>query len=527
MKIINLTLLFLIVSLTLFAQDDEEMKRSSEVKITKSEAYPVVDAYQKMYYAIDGNSVLGVKAQGRAGNKFIFQVFEGANMNLKSSVTELIEEKGFRFEYIIEIKDKLYFFYSIYDKPNTTEQLFVRSINTKEGGFDSDAKLLVAVSKKMSGYSGVSGKFSIDVASNGDVFAIKYRYKPEEKDDSKNTDVIGMHVFDSNLEKVWNNDFVMPYTESFMDNLNFAVDSEGNGFFLIRKYKEEVSRKNNNDPSNQSLAILIAGAGGEFNEVEFSLGEYLIADVYMKENKNGDIICAGYYRKPKSYGIDGTFVSILDDKGNLSDPKLYEFSLDFIKKYKRISERGQKKMEKADENDNLSMSNLRMREVKVLADGGIVLAGEIFYITTYTDSKGNTHTTYHYDDVILVKINADGELGWMEKFPKNSTFESFRLMTSDSYSYVLFLDNIRNETMTDDGNIDKEVKGSYGVMAHRVDNKTGERKYLPLFDSRKIDETAVYQYSLNRVIALTDNSFAIELYIKKKSDMMFKVEFEE
>ena len=65
------------------------------------------------------------------------------------------------------------------------------------------------------------------------------------------------------------------------------------------------------------------------------------------------------------------------------------------------------------------------------------------------------------------------------------------------------------------------------MTAHRVDNKTGDRKYLPLFDWRKIDGTSVYQYALNRVIPLTDNSFAIELYIKGKSDMMFKVEFEE
>ena len=80
--------------------------------------------------------------------------------------------------------------------------------------------------------------------------------------------------------------------------------------------------------------------------------------------------------------------------------------------------------------------------------------------------------------------------------------------------------------MTEDGEVDREIRGDY-VTAHRVDNKTGERKYLPLFDSRKIDGIAVYQYALNRVTALSDNSFAIELYIKKKSDMMFKVAFEE
>ncbi|MNY58502.1 hypothetical protein D3C86_1948440 [compost metagenome] len=115
----------------------------------------------------------------------------------------------------------------------------------------------------------------------------------------------------------------------------------------------------------------------------------------------------------------------------------------------------------------------------------------------------------------------------MEKLPKSSGFESFRLMASDHYSYVLYVDHIRNETMTEEGDVDKEIKGNSYVMAHRIDNQTGEKKYLPLFDWKKIDGTVVYQYSLNRVIALSESSFAIELYIKKKRDMMFKLDLEE
>lgn len=531
MKIFNLTVLFLLGNLSLFAQDDE-MERSSEVKITKSEPYPVVDALSKMYYPINSNTILGVKIQGKKQNKFIFQIFSGEQMNLKSSVTELMEEKGFNFEYIMRMKDKMYFFYSIYDKPNTTEQLFVRSINTSEGGFDSEAKLLVSVPKKITGsyyyrYS-AQGKFNIDVSSTGETFVIKYRINPEEKDDSRNTDMIGMQVFNSStLDKIWSHDFLMPYTESMMDNLDFAVDSHGNGYFLIRKYKEEQTRKNREDADNESLAILIAGSAGELNEVEFTLGDKLISTVYMKENSKGDIICAGYYRKPKSYGIDGTFVSILDSKGTLSEPKLYEFSLDFIKKYKRMSERGKKKLEKADDKDDLSLNNLYMRDVEILADGGIVLAGEIFYVTTYTDSKGNTRTTYHYDDVIVVKINANGELGWMQKFPKRSTFESFKLLVSEKYTYVLFSDNPKNADISEDQGPHASFAKERFVIAYRTNNATGERKHLALFGFKQIDGTPVYQYALNRVIGLTDNSFAVELYIKQKSDMMFKVEFEE
>ncbi|AEA44443.1 hypothetical protein [Fluviicola taffensis] len=519
MKSINLTLLLqlllLVTSSQLFAQDDE-IERPAEVNLTKSEAYPVVDASSKMYFRVAENQVLAVK-QVKTG--FIFQKFEGEQLNIKNTITEPFEFKKTNFKGIYNIDSKLVLMYSIYEKSQKTTSYYAQTINSENGGFSSTPKLLLTIEKDIT-------SFNFDISADRKILAISYRYRPSIKDDSKNTDVFGVHVFDGALNELWKSDLTMPQTESMMDNLDFSIDSEGNAYFLIRKFKEELNRSNRQDTDNQSIAFLISNGDKALNEVEFSLGNNLVSTVVMKENPQGDIICAGYYRKPKSNGIDGAFVSVLDSKGNISEPKFYEFSLDFIKKYQNISERAKKKMEKAEENDILSLRNLIMRDVRVLSDGSIVLAGEIFYVTTYTDSKGNTHTTYHYDDVIVVKINPDGELGWMEKCYKRSIFESFRLMTTDKNTYILFSDYVSNASMTADGRSTSSSKGVY-VTAHKFDNNTAERKYLPLFNLDKIDGIKVYQYALNRVVGLSDNSFAIELYIKKKSDMMFKVTFEE
>lgn len=524
MRLINLTLLILLVGFSAFSQDD--MERAAEVNITKSEAYPVVDAYSKAYFRLANDEILAIK---RVKNAFIFQKFSGDQLNLKSSVTEEFSVKGAVSYGIYEFNGSLVMMYSVLDKKIREESLFAQFIDQEKGGFSGAPKELLTVSKEISTFGFVKTSFnlfSFDFSADKKVLAVKYRYKPAVKDDSKNNDVFGMHVFDSELNPMWNADLTMPYTESMMDNLDFSVDSKGNGYFLIKKYQEEVKLRNRNNPDNESVAILIASAGGGLNEVEFSLGSNFVDDVVMKENKKGDIICAGYYRKPRS-SVDGTFVSILDSKGNLSEPKFYEFSLDFIKMYKRISERGKKKMEEADENGKLSLANLTMRDMDILDDGGIVLAGEIFYVTTYTDSKGNTHTTYHFDDVIVVKINADGQLGWMQKYPKRSTTESFRLLTSEKYTYILFTDNPKNAQLTEDQSPYASFAKERFVIAYRANNETGERKHLALFGYKQIDGTPVYQYSSGRITALTDNSFAIEMYIKQKSDMMFKVTFEE
>jgi hypothetical protein len=158
-----------------------------------------------------------------------------------------------------------------------------------------------------------------------------------------------------------------------------------------------------------------------------------------------------------------------------------------------------------------------------MKDGSIALIGEIFYITTYTDSKGNTHTTYHYNDVIITKLDADGELEWMQKLYKRSIVESYRQFSSENNLYVFFTSFGPKEV---DGEVVENKVAAY-VTAHKIDSETGEVKKLFLFTRGMIDGQKVYQYSLSRIIPIDEKNWAFELYMKKKKDRMFKLSFEE
>jgi hypothetical protein len=94
MKIINLTLLFLLGSSSLFAQGDE-VTLPSEVKITKSDPYPVVDSRDKSYYSLGNGEVLSVKMKMKGGLTFVLQRFSGSNLNQEATKTAVITvEKG-------------------------------------------------------------------------------------------------------------------------------------------------------------------------------------------------------------------------------------------------------------------------------------------------------------------------------------------------------------------------------------------------------------------------------------------------
>ena len=125
-----------------------------------------------------------------------------------------------------------------------------------------------------------------------------------------------------------------------------------------------------------------------------------------------------------------------------------------------------------------------------------------------------------------MSINADGSLGWIEKLPKKSNFESFKLITSDDYTYILFSDNPKNAELPVDRSPYACLMRERQVIAYKISNENGSKEYLPLFGFREIDGTPVYQYDIYKLVGLSDRSFAFELYVKNKLDMMFKVTFD-
>ena len=78
-----------------------------------------------------------------------------------------------------------------------------------------------------------------------------------------------------------------------------------------------------------------------------------------------------------------------------------------------------KKIETAGKN-NLAL--LKIREVLSNNDGSYLVMAEQYFITTYTTQGSNgssqTHTVYHYLDIFIFKVNAEGEVQNIQRIPK-------------------------------------------------------------------------------------------------------------
>jgi hypothetical protein len=45
------------------------------------------------------------------------------------------------------------------------------------------------------------------------------------------------------LNKLWGNEFRMPYTEAIMDNSDFSLDSKGNAYMLAKVYNSDAEKE--------------------------------------------------------------------------------------------------------------------------------------------------------------------------------------------------------------------------------------------------------------------------------------------
>lgn len=156
-------------------------------------------------------------------------------------------------ETVVNFGRDYYWLHSDWDKPAKKEILRASKIDVINGTLTNIDKPILE-SDKIAGETTIRGgfygsankvddKYRYNYSADNNFLLVSYRLVPEFKNDKKNYDKLGLHVYDKTLNKVWGNDFTMPYTEAIMDNSDFSVDSKGNAYLLAKVYDSEKGKK--------------------------------------------------------------------------------------------------------------------------------------------------------------------------------------------------------------------------------------------------------------------------------------------
>ncbi|MEO8517296.1 MAG: hypothetical protein ABI426_11145 [Flavobacterium sp.] len=543
MKKLCYTVVFFALLLT---QGYAQKTLSNDYTYKVSEPYKVFDAKEKIYFS-RGNEVLALKLDGK---EILIQKFNSeAPAFIKETKYEKYFPKNYSVEEVLEIDGKYYFFYSSWDGDNKKEQLFAAEIDFAKGEFAGEPKLVFQVEGRIAGtptmgnmgfsYS-IEDKFDFFQARDQKSVLIQYRKKPEVKSDTKSFDIIGMYTYDGNLNKISGKEVTMPYTERRMNNLDYQLDKKGDLYMLTKVFHDDSNddKKHRKDTeANYHIELMIIKAGSDKIEIsKFDNKDKFINKLWLFDTNKDFLVCGGFYSNGKGDfdDCDGILAFKIKEDGSIYDESFHEIPLEVLNQYE--SERTKKRNERKErKGDDAQFSDLELKDLAVNEDGSIVLVGEQYFIVTHTSYSPQmgtrTTVTYHYCDILASKINADGKLGWMKKIPKNQIGGrgkggmSYKYFNANGNHYFVFLDNVKNIELTLDKEPVRHSDGQGGYLtAVKISDTDGALTKGSILNSRDVEDFKIYQFSTNRIVKTSESSFLLEVYKKKKEDIMIKVD---
>lgn len=523
---------------------------TAQVKLSKDYSYSISKPYKvfdggKSYFSND-DEVLTFKKNKK---KILIQKFDANSLKelvrTEYKISDLFP-KNWQLEGTQQIGENIFIYYSSWNGGKVKkERLFVKKISFSDGkfseGFD---KQIVSVNGKVTGLqvrtSGgfglkVVNKFDIIKIDNASKFLVKYRKKPEVKNDKKSYDVIGLKVFDTELNEIWGSEFKMPYTERQMNLLDYATDEEGNIYTLVKKFHDDSNKDKKKDESNYQLELFKYEKESKKLVVrKINIGDKFISNIGLYVNNKKEIYFAGYYNDGESSSnVNGIAVFKMDDIDNVPAKNFHEIPVEILNQY--VKEKTKRKNNKKDKKDKAEYNSLTLRKLFFHEDGGISILGEQYYVRAYTtySSKGGSRTryTYHYNDILISKIDPSGNLEWMKKIPKRQKGSrglggmSFTHFYTNNSHYLLYLDNVKNIKLPLNKipAMHSDKMGGY-LTACKINNITGEVSKGSIFDSRNLKgKIAAHQFNTDRIVQTKKGEFVIEVYKKKKEDVLIKV----
>lgn len=400
----------------------------------------------------NGIYLLSKRGTGLYGLNFVYSIehFDDKMIKTKSVELELKEQKEREFEFIVYLNNNIYVFSSFINQKIKNNYLFVQSINKETLQPNNDLKMIAEID--YSGHSKYnSGKFNYKVSSDSSKFLIYYEL-PYDKNENE---CFGFHVFDVSLNKLWEKQIVLPYKDGLFEVEDFKVDNNGNVHLLGLIFQDKRKEKRNGEPNYKYQILSYYNNGNDLEEYYIQIEDKFLTDMKIAiNNDDNTIICAGFYSSKGTYSIEGSYFLKIDSQTKeIISKEFQKFGIDFITQ--NMTERGEKKTKKkVEKGKNIEMFQYDLDNIILKDDGGAILIGEQYYITSHTHSTSNSSYItyyYHYNDIVLINISPEGKIQWTEKIPKRQVtrddggfYSSYAVSVVKDKLYFVFNDNPKN-----------------------------------------------------------------------------------
>ncbi|MBI1225096.1 MAG: hypothetical protein GC192_07635 [Bacteroidetes bacterium] len=461
--------------------------------------------------APDGFYVLRQKVQKSANAKpKVWIEFFSKDMKLvRSEEMDLkYKHKQRDFENVLYLGGKLYLLTSFNNTAKKRNYLFKQEVSTKSL---VASKSLEMVCETEARNKEVEGSFAYSISKDSNNLLI-YNELPYER---KNPERFGFRVFDQNFDLKWEKNIVLPYNDDKFTVEDYRIDNDGNVFLLGVLYEDNAKYRRRGTPTYRYVVLAYMENGNDFEEYRIDLEDKFITDLTFRIGNDGNLVFAGFFSDRGTYSIKGTYFFQLDPRERaIMHRKATEFNFDFRTAF--MSNRNRQKAAEAEERGDTrkapELFDYSLDELVLRSDGGAVLVAEQYFVEQNYDNNYGLYNPYyspfydpfyynrynqrqvdyyyHYNDIIVININPDGEIAWSSRIPKRQEtrndggyYSSYAMTTTRDGFFFLFNDDGRNFGR-DDGKLYTYTGGSNSVVALAQVNIKGDVSVYPLTSNR-------------------------------------------
>lgn len=398
----------------------------------------------------------------------------------KIDFSDMTEKRD--FESLFQMKNNRFYLFTSYLNSARENVLEARLMKPRTLALSSNQKELHRLSYK--GYSkNNSGSYGFKMSRDSSRLLVYYNLPYEKKASEK----FGFKVYDQFLKPVWDKEITLPYTDELFNLVQIRLDDKGDLYVIGKVFRDRLKDRAQGRPNYDYVVIAYRNNGKEKEEYEIKLADKFVTDVQITVDESGNIICAGFYSELGFGGIKGTFYATVDaETKTMTKGSFKEFDVGFIVEGERNSASKQKQVARGKE----TLTNYFLDELIRKESGGAILIAEQFYerIINSTNTNGNftrSYTKYFFNDLIIVSIDAKGEIEWAKKIDKNQEtindngfYSSYYVGIKDDQLYVLFNDHEKN---LDETRKNVRTFNARGGVANLVSvNSSGELKKYPV-----------------------------------------------
>jgi hypothetical protein len=356
---------------------------------------------------------------------------------------ECMEDVGFAVTwtpaFFLYLEDKVFYIFtgrkgsSKKERKQKPHGILAQEVDLTSGKCIGEARVLASVKE---GFT-CNGRIFVEQDKDGKPtkMILTIRKKPDNRNDALNNEVFDIHVFDNKLELLKQGIIRMPYTEQKMDNGNFFLDKDNNLFLLSQVRKDGKLNDYKKDGKAlylnfhyELLKLNLENSTVESIKIDLGNKDVVIEMPFIKNTENGisKLINLGrdqlLFNEP-SVGNDGLIKLV----GFYSDPNTGVGVFSFIinpdtkkvttrwhKLPKSLLNRYQKEGVEFKKNEK---NTVVLKEIRIFEDNSIFIIGEEVYHKTSARSN-EASDIYDFKDLFIAKVDAAGELAWINRIPK-------------------------------------------------------------------------------------------------------------